>query len=122
MSSVADQAVRQYEYILLKVVRLTDIRSRRLNRISRIMTDFTAIMGRRLPTDWTRRYNITPVLIETFVHTPRFTGAVYKASGWIHVGTIKGRGRYDTRKKRDKPKKDLCLRPLRRDWKRILNR
>lgn len=122
MSSVADQAVRQYEYILLKVVRLTDIRSRRLNRISRIMTDFTAIMGRRLPTDWTRRYNITPVLIETFVQTPRFTGAVYRASGWIHVGTTKRRGHCDTRKKRDKPKKDIWVRPLRRDWKRILNR
>ncbi len=53
-----------------------------------------AIMRRRLPDDWTRRYNITPVLIETFVQTPRYTEAVYKASGWIRVGTKKGRGRY----------------------------
>ena len=81
-----------------------------------------AIMRRRLPDDWTRRYNTTPVLIETFVQTPRFTGAVYKASGWIHVGTTKGRGRYDTFNKYDKPKKDIWLRPLRKDWKRILNR
>ncbi|MCY4592110.1 MAG: DUF4338 domain-containing protein [Alphaproteobacteria bacterium] len=81
-----------------------------------------AIMCRRLPADWTRRYNITPVLIETFVQTPRFTGAVYRASGWIHVGTTKRRGHCDTRKKRDKPKKDIWVRPLRRDWKRILNR
>ena len=79
-------------------------------------------MRRRLPGDWIRRYNITPVLIETFVQTPRFTGAVYKASGWIHVGTTQGRGRYDTHSKRDKPKKDIWLRPLRKDWKRILNR
>ena len=40
-----------------------------------------ALVRRRLPTDWTARYNITPVLIETFVETPRYTGAVYKASG-----------------------------------------
>ena len=29
-----------------------------------------AIVRRRLPTDWTERYNITPVLIETFVERP----------------------------------------------------
>ncbi len=29
----------------------------------------------RLPEDWTVRYNITPVLIETFVETPRYTSA-----------------------------------------------
>ena len=81
-----------------------------------------AIMRRRLPTDWTRRYNTTPVLVETFVQTPRFTGAVYRASGWIRVGTTQGRGRYDTDRKHDKPKKDIWLRPLRKDWKRILNR
>ena len=37
-----------------------------------------AIVRRRLPEDWTERYNTTPVLIETFVETPRYTGAVYR--------------------------------------------
>ena len=91
-------------------------------RVDNLGSHILAIMRRRLPGDWTRRYNTTPVLIETFVQTPRFTGAVYKASGWIHVGTTQGRGRYDTHSKRDKPKKDIWLRPLRKDWKRILNR
>ena len=81
-----------------------------------------ALVRRRLPLDWTERYNTTPVLIETFVETPRFTGAVYRASGWTHVGTTQGRGRYDTHMKRADPKKDILLRPLRRDWKRTLNR
>ena len=67
-------------------------------------------------------YNTTPVLIETFVETPRYTGAVYKASGWIHVGATRGRGRYDRDKLYDEPRKDIWLRPLRRDWKRTLNR
>ena len=40
-----------------------------------------AIVRRRLPLDWTERYGTTPVLIETFVETPRYTGAVYRASG-----------------------------------------
>ncbi len=57
-----------------------------------------------------------------FVETPRHTGAVYKASGWLRVGTTQGRGRYDRDKLYDKPKKDIWLRPLRKDWRRILNR
>ena len=81
-----------------------------------------ALVRQRLPGDWTERYNTTPVLIETFVETPRYTGAVYRASGWIHVGATQGRGRYDTKNRYDKPKKDIWLRPLRKDWKRILNR
>ena len=81
-----------------------------------------AIVRRRLPGDWAERYNTAPVLIETFVETPRFTGAVYRASGWTHVGTTRGRGRYDRDKLYDKPRKDVWLRPLRRDWKRILSR
>ena len=49
-----------------------------------------AIVRRRLPQDWTERYHTTPVLIETFVETPRYTGAVYKASGSVRVGTNPG--------------------------------
>lgn len=52
----------------------------------------------------------------------RVTGALYKASGWSHVGTTQSRGRYDRHTKRDQPKKDIWLRPLRKDWKRTLNR
>ena len=70
-----------------------------------------AIIRRRLPEDWAERYNTTPVLIETFVEIPRYTGAVYRASGWTHVGTTQGRGRYDRHKRYDKPKKDVWLRP-----------
>ena len=64
-----------------------------------------AIVRRRLPEDWAERYNTTPVLIETFVETPRYTGAVYRASGWIHVGATQGRGRHDRDRQYDKPKK-----------------
>ena len=38
------------------------------------------------------------------------------------VGTTKGRGRYDRHTRRDQPKKDIWLRPLRKDWRRTLNR
>ena len=81
-----------------------------------------SLVRRQLPDDWTERYNTTPVLIETFVETPRFTGALYKASGWTLVGTTKGRDRYDRHTRRDQPKNDIWLRPLRKDWRRTLNR
>ena len=72
-------------------------------KIPNLGSHILAIVRRRLPEDWTGRYNTTPVLIETFVETPRYTGAVYRASGWIHVGTTQGRGRYDTHMKRAEP-------------------
>ena len=89
---------------------------------ARRITHILALVRRRLPEDWAERYNTMPVLIETFVETPRYTGAVYRASGWIHVGTTQGRGRYDREWQFRKPKKDVWLRPLKRDWKRTLNR
>ena len=91
-------------------------------KIPNLGSHILALIRRRLPDDWTERYNTTPVLIETFVETTRYTGAVYRASGWIHVGATQGHGRYDRERKYEKPKKDVWLRPLRRDWKRTLNR
>ena len=61
-------------------------------------------------------------IIETIVQTPRSTGGVYRASGWTHLGETQGWGRYDRDKAYDKPKKDIWLLPLRKDWKRSLNR
>ena len=91
-------------------------------RIPNLGSHILALVRRRLPRDWTRRYSTTPVLVETFVEVPRFTGGVYRASGWIRVGTTKGRGRYDTANQYAKPVKDIWLCPLARHWKRILNR
>ena len=90
--------------------------------IPNLASHVLSVVCRQLIRDWTARYNTTPVLIETFVETPRFIGTAYQASGWTHVGTTKGRGRYDRQKKYDKPKKAIWLRPLRKDWKRSLNR
>ena len=91
-------------------------------RIPNLASHILSVVCRQLPGEWTERYNTSPVLIETFVETPRFTGATYKASGWVNVGTTQGRGRYDRYKQYDKPKKDIWLRPLRKDWQRTLNR
>ena len=79
-------------------------------------------MRRRLSEDCTERYNTTLVHIETLVEIPRHTGAVYRASGWLHVGTTLGRARYGRDKLYDKPREEVWLRPFRKDWKRTLNR
>ncbi len=91
-------------------------------RIPNLGSHILSLVCRQLPRDWTERYNTTPVLIETFVETPRFTGALYKASGWTRVGATQGRGRYDRHTRRDQPIKDIWLRPLGKHWRRVLNR
>ncbi len=90
-------------------------------RIPNLASHILSQARRQLPGDWETQYRVTPVLMETFVEIPRFSGITYKASGWIHVGTTQGRGRYDTKREFGKPKKDIWLCPLRKDWKRTLN-
>ena len=62
------------------------------NLASRIL----AVVSRRLPDDWQDRYAYRPVLLETFVEKPRFTGTCYKAANWQHIGDTQGRGKLDT--------------------------
>ena len=90
-------------------------------RLPNLISHLFKLVRARLADDWYAQYRITPVLIETFVETPRFSGTVYRASGWTHVGITQGRGRQDTHKKYSLPKKNIWLQPLRKDWQRILN-
>jgi hypothetical protein len=76
--------------------------------------------SRRIADDWQRLYNYRPVLLETFVETPRFKGTSYKAANWIHVGKTKGRGKLDRYNKAQLPQKDIWLYPLNKYYRRIL--
>ena len=91
-------------------------------KIPNLGSHILAIIRHRLPRTGPGATTAPPVLIETFAQAPRCTSAVYRASGWIHVGTMQGGARYDREKLDDRPRKDVWLRPLRRDWQRILNR
>ena len=91
-------------------------------QIPNLASHILSRVRRQLPQDWYTQYRVTPVLMETFVEIPRFSGITYKASGWIRVGTTQGRGRYDRKNQYAKPKKQIWLCPLRKDWKRTLNR
>jgi hypothetical protein len=79
-----------------------------------------AMAAKRLPNDWLARYSYRPVMIETFVESPRHKGTCYKAANWGLVGRTAGRGKKSRSSKQVLPAKDIWLYPLRRDFPRIL--
>src|SRR5487761_185856 len=89
---------------------------RRHNLTSRVL----ALVRGRLPDDWQRHYGYRPVLMETFVEKPRFTGACYKAANWRYLGDTQGRGKLDVLHRNAQPIKSICIYPLARNYQRQL--
>lgn len=89
-------------------------------RVANLASHILGSIARRLRADWQRAYGYEPVLLETFVETPRFTGASYRAANWLHVGQTKGRGKLDRYNLHALPVKDVYLYPLCRSYRRIL--
>ena len=70
--------------------------------------------ARRVGKDWKERYGIEPVLIETFVDPRRFSGTIYRAANWIHVGETSGRR--GAQREEGGGRKEIFLYPLREGW------
>lgn len=85
-----------------------------------LASSILARAAKRLGDDWQQRYAYRPVLLETFVELPRFTGTAYKAANWQRVGVTQGRGKLDVHHRAKLPKKSVWLYPLRRDFRRSL--
>ena len=49
------------------------------------------------------------------------TAPAYRSANWIPVGKTQGRGKLDRRHEFARPVKDIYLKPLRPDWKTVLN-
>lgn len=64
---------------------------------------------------WQQCYAYCPVLLETFVEQPRFTGTAYQAANWQRIGQTKGRGKLDVHHRAALPRKSVCVYPLRRE-------
>lgn len=79
-----------------------------------------AMAERRLPGDWSERYDYRPVMLETFVEIPRFRGTCYKAANWLHVGETQGRGKLDVDHSASLPKKSVWVRPLTTEFRHVL--
>jgi len=79
-----------------------------------------SLTTRHLPDDWKAKYNIRPVLMETFVQKDRFAGTCYKAANWILCGETKGRGKLGVGGKISVPIKDLWVYPMEKKFKYLL--
>ncbi|HDL07500.1 MAG TPA: DUF4338 domain-containing protein [Desulfobacteraceae bacterium] len=81
-----------------------------------------ALHARQLPYDWEEKYNIRPVLMESFVEKNRFAGTCYKAANWCNVGQTKGRGKLGPPGKISVPIKDVWLYPLNKNFRTLLKK
>jgi len=89
-------------------------------RCQNLATRILSMATRRLGEDWQQRYRYRPVLVETFVQTPRFRGTCYKAANWIYLGQTQGRGKLDVEHKAELPRKAIWVHPLVRGFRRQL--
>jgi len=89
-------------------------------KVPNLASHILSLASKNLVRDWYERYNIEPVLLETFVEQGRFKGTCYRAANWQHIGTTKGRGRQDQTHAVSEPIKDIYVYPLRADAKEIL--
>jgi len=101
--------INNARFLILPWIRCKNLASRILGRVSR-----------RLPDDWQRRYAYRPVLLETFVEKPRFTGTCYRAANWRHLGDTQGRGKLDVLHRNAQPIKSIWIYPLRPDFQQQL--
>jgi Domain of unknown function (DUF4338) len=81
-----------------------------------------SLVSRQLPEDWQQRYGYRPVLLETFVESPRHRGTCYKAANWVRVGQTVGRGKKCPVHRPIIPIKDIWLYPLHKHFARVLCR
>jgi len=79
-----------------------------------------SLTARHLPDDWEEKYNIRPVMLESFVEKKRFTGTCYKAANWQLCGQTKGRGKLGPSGKMSVPIKDVWVYPLDKKFRSIL--
>ena len=79
-----------------------------------------SLVSKRIGADWFARYGYSPVLLETFVEKPRFTGTCYRAANWIEVGVTKGRGKLEKRGLTVLPLKNILVYPIQKNFRSIL--
>jgi hypothetical protein len=67
------------------------------------------IILKQVALDWSRRYGIKPVLVETYVDREHHTGISLSAANWRRLGESKGRGRDDPERLKTKSLKDVWI-------------
>ena len=106
-----DDAARRYN--LRQVVANARFLIRPGVQVPNLASHVLGLASRRLPADWEARYDVRPLLLETFVDPTRFPGHCYRAANWMDVGTTSGR--------RDGVAKQIFLLPLDTQWRERLS-
>ena len=101
--------VNNARFLILPWVRCSGLASRILSGILK-----------PLRADWISRYGYEPVLLESFVEIPRFSGASYRAAGWIRLGETQGRGKLEKNNQQVLPLKEIWIYPLHPHFPQVL--
>jgi Domain of unknown function (DUF4338)/Transposase DNA-binding/Transposase Tn5 dimerisation domain len=80
--------------------------------VENLASHVLALTLKRLADDWEQRYQVRPVLVETFVDPERFKGTCYQAANWTGIGLTAGR--------RTGVRKRVFVRELCTDWRERL--
>ena len=75
---------------------------------------------KQLPEDWNNKYNIEPLLVETFVDLKRYNGTCYQAANWILLGKTKGYTKQGKGYKYHGNKKGIYIYPLNKNFREII--
>jgi len=89
-------------------------------KVRGLASSLLSLAARQLPGDWQQKYAYTPVLLESFTETGRFSGTSYAAANWILVGQSQGMGRLSPSRQANKSIKDIWLYPLNQRFRAIL--
>ncbi|MBU4443570.1 DUF4338 domain-containing protein [bacterium] len=89
-------------------------------RSGNLASKILSMVSKQISSDWKKRYNYQPVLLETFVQKDRFEGTCYKAANWILLGKTKGRGKLDRDRLQTLPIKYIFVYPLHQQFITIL--
>jgi hypothetical protein len=81
--------VNQSRFLLLPWVGIRHLASHVLSRMVKVMAK-----------DWHQLYGVRPLLVETLVETGRYRGTCYRAANWLYLGQTSGRGRMDSKHRR----------------------
>ncbi len=89
-------------------------------RVKNLASKVLALSARQVADDFAERYGERPVLLETFVQTPRFRATCYRAANWQYLGETTGRGKGDRTHRAALARKGIYVYPLATDFRRAL--
>ena len=87
--------------------------------VANLGSKILSLATKQVGDDWVRLHGYRPVLVETFVDTPTFSGASYRAANWHYLGDTQGRG-HDPKHEQNKSRKAIFAYPLQADWRQCL--